>query len=74
MFFDWDALPDDLQLTLSRAALSRAVVTIATQAEVFADEIECGNVADRGGAEALRLFAAVIRIGALDELPTAGRA
>ena len=72
MFFDWDALPDDIQLTLSRAALSRAVVTIATQAEVFADEIECGNVADRGGAEALRLFAAVIRIGALDELPTAG--
>lgn len=74
MFFDWDALPDDLQLTLSRAALSRAVVTIASQAEEFADEIECGNVSDRGGAEALRLFAAVIRIGTIDELPTVGRA
>lgn len=72
MFFNWDALPDDLRLTLSRAALNRAVVTVAGQAEVFADEIECGNVSDRGGADVLRLFAAVICIGALDGLSTAG--
>lgn len=72
MFSAWDALPDELQLTLSRAALTRAVVTIASQAEVFADEMECGHVSDHGGADALRLFAAVIRVSALDELPTAG--
>ena len=57
----WDLLSDDLQLALAREALRRAVATIAGQAEVLAGEIEAGTLADRGGADALRLFAAVVR-------------
>jgi hypothetical protein len=41
---------------------------------VLADEIERGNLADHGGADALRLFAAVVRVGGKDELAAAGRA
>ena len=41
---------------------------------MFADEIECGNVPDRGGPDALRLFAAVVRVGGEDTLAPAGHA
>ena len=43
-------------------------------AEVLADEIEQGSLADRGGPEALRLFAAVVRVGGQDVLAAAGHA
>ena len=58
---DWDLLSDDLQLALSSAALRRAVDTIADQAELLAGEMEMGVLADRGGPDALRLLAAVVR-------------
>ncbi|MDE2007111.1 MAG: hypothetical protein KGI51_11130 [Rhodospirillales bacterium] len=58
---DWNALPDRLQLALTRAALSRAADTIAGQAEALAKEMEAGRLADRGGPDALRLLAAVVR-------------
>jgi hypothetical protein len=74
MYPDWNHLSEDLQIALSRAALSRAATTIAEQAEVLADEMECGALADRGGPEALRLFAAVVRLGDQDELVPAGHA
>jgi hypothetical protein len=74
VFLDWNLLPDDLQLALSREALSLAAAAIASQAEVLADEIECGNVSDRGGPDALRLFAAVVRVGGQDTLAPAGHA
>jgi hypothetical protein len=74
MFPDWKNLPDELQLALAHEALHRAAATIATQAEVFADEIESGNLADRGGPDALRLFAAVVRVGGADTLAPAGHA
>ena len=73
MFLDWNNLPDELQLTLAREALVRAADSVASQAEVLANEIECGNLADHGGADALRLFAAVVRAGGQHER-TAGRA
>ena len=57
----WDSLPDDLQLELAAQALLRAAETIAGQAECLAAEIEDGALADGGGADALRLLAAVIR-------------
>ena len=60
---DWHALSDDAQLILSRQAMRRAAETIATQAELLAGEIELGTLHDRGGAEALRLLAAVVRVG-----------
>ena len=70
---DWDSLPEAIQIALSRVALSRAAATIATQAEVLAREMECGTLADRGGPDALRLFAAVIRVSGKDEWPATGR-
>jgi hypothetical protein len=36
--------------------------------------MERGGVADRGGPDALRLFAAVVRIGGKDELAAVGHA
>ena len=74
MFADWNQLPEALQIALSREALRRASTTIAVQAEVLADEMECGGLADRGGPDALRLFAAVIRVSGQDELAPIGHA
>jgi hypothetical protein len=74
MFADWNSMPEDLQLALSREALSRAASLIASQAEVLAQEIESGTLDDRGGPDALRLFAAVVRVGGEDELAVAGHA
>lgn len=62
MLTDWNTLTDDAQLALSRAALTHAAQTIACQAELLADEIETGTLADRGGPDALRLLAAVVRV------------
>ena len=70
----WDELPDDLQVTLAREALTRAGAIIAVQAEALAEEIELGNIADRGGADALRLFAAILRRLSADPLPIVGMA
>ncbi|MDE2198562.1 MAG: hypothetical protein KGJ41_06025 [Rhodospirillales bacterium] len=61
MLQDWSALSDDIQLALSCEALLRAAETIAGQAEILAGEMESGGLADRGGPEALRLLAAVVR-------------
>ncbi len=61
MSADWNSLPDDLQLILSQEAMRRAADAIATQAEMLAGEMETGGLCDRGGPDALRLFAAVIR-------------
>lgn len=59
---DWNILSDETQLTLSRAALVLAVQTVADQAEMLAFEMENGGLSDRGGPDALRLFAAVLRV------------
>jgi hypothetical protein len=58
---DWHTLSNETQLTVARAALLRAAATIAGQAELLADEIENGAMSDPGGADALRLLAAVVR-------------
>ena len=67
-----NALSEPLQLALSREALHRAALTIATQAEVLATGIETGTLADRGGPEALRLLAAFVREGSVNTLGPAG--
>jgi hypothetical protein len=74
MRLDWNELSDDLQIALAREALSRAGAIIAAQAEVLAQEIELGNLVDRGGANALRLLAVILRGHAEDPLPPAGMA
>ncbi len=58
---DWNALAEDVQLALSREALRRAADTLAEHAELLAVEMEHGTLNDRGGPDALRLFAAVVR-------------
>lgn len=50
-----------LSQDVTRTAQRRAAEAIALQAEVLADEIEVGALADFGGPEALRLFAALVR-------------
>ena len=65
MIADWNVLPESLQVYLAQQAFSKATETIAGQAEVLAQEFEDGGLADRGGAEALRLMVAIVRaIGA----------
>jgi hypothetical protein len=74
MLSDWNALSDDLQLVLSREALLRAAETIAGQAEILAEEMETGGLADRGGPDALRLLAQVVRLSGRSKLTIAGHA
>lgn len=62
MISDWNVLSEDLQLVLSREALKRAAATVASQAETLACEMEAGVLADRGGPDALRLLAALMRL------------
>jgi len=70
---DWKHLPDELQLVLAREALRRAAETLAEHAELLAIEMEGGTLQDRGGPDALRLFASVVRATSLDSLGPAGR-
>jgi hypothetical protein len=74
MTTDWNFLSDELQLVLSQEALRRAGEIIAGQAEMLAGEIEHGFLIDRGGAEALRLLADVVRVTATEGLGQAGHA
>jgi len=74
MISEWDMLSDELQLALSRAALSRAAAELADRAYAMAQEIEVGQITDRGGAEALRLFAAILRIPGTIGFGTMGNA
>jgi hypothetical protein len=70
----WNTLPEDLQLVLSREALRRAAETLAEHAELLAEEMESGALSDRGGPDALRLFAAVVRATNEDSFGAVGHA
>jgi len=61
MLENWSVLTPGAQLALSRAALVHAADTIAGQAETLAQEMETGTLDDRGGPDALRLLAAIVR-------------
>ena len=71
---DWNTLSDELQLALSREAMRRAAETLAEHAELLATEMEDGVLRDRGGPDALRLFAAVVRATNQDAFATVGNA
>jgi hypothetical protein len=71
---DWNLLSDDAQLQLARDAMRRAAETVARHAELLAGEIESGAIADRGGPEALRLLARMIRLSGRDSDAPAGSA
>jgi hypothetical protein len=70
----WQTMPDDLQLVLAREALQRAAATLAEHAELLAREMEMGTLSDRGGPDALRLFAHVVRATAAEPGPQVGHA
>ena len=74
MFGDWNVLSENLQLALSREAMRHAAEKIAGQAEILAGEMENGGLADRGGPEAVRLLAMVVRVTGATELAPAGHA
>lgn len=67
-------MPDELQLVLAREALRRAAETLAEHAELLALEMEEGALRDRGGPDALRLFASVVRATSLDSMGPVGHA
>jgi hypothetical protein len=71
---NWQSLPDEMQLLLSREALRRAAETLADHAELLAEEMESGTLLDRGGPDALRLFAAVVRATNEDAFGPVGHA
>jgi hypothetical protein len=71
---EWNHLSDDLQIVLSREALRRAAETLADHAEILAREMEGGALLDRGGPDALRLFAAVVRSTNRDAFGEVGHA
>jgi len=71
---DWSLLSDDAQVELAREAMRRAAETIARHAELLADEIDSGAIADRGGPEALRLLARMVRLSGRDSEAPAGSA
>ncbi len=71
---DWNKMPDALQVVIAGSALQRAAETLARHAELLADEMDAGALADFGGADALRLFAAIARISGQGTLPVAGHA
>jgi hypothetical protein len=70
----WNTLPEDLQLLLSREALRRAAETLAEHADLLAEEMDRGTLSDRGGPDALRLFAAVVRATNSDAFGPVGNA
>lgn len=74
MLTDWNVLSDELQLALAREALRRAAEIIAGQAETLAGEMERGGLIDRGGPDALRLLAGVVRATGADAFGQIGHA
>lgn len=70
----WNTLPEELQLLLSREALRRAAETLAEHADLLAEEMDRGTLSDRGGPDALRLFAAVVRATNSDAFGPVGHA
>jgi hypothetical protein len=74
MLSDWNRLSETLQLVLAQEALMRAVETIAGHAETLANEMEAGGLEDRGGPDALRLLAAVVRVTGKESSSPAGHA
>ncbi len=71
---DWSLMSDELQLVVSREALRRASDIIAEQADLLAKEIDGGRLEDRGGADALRLLAAIVRLNTATAEPVVGHA
>ncbi len=62
-------MPEMLQTALAQQAMREAALIIAEQAELFSVQFSAGGLADRGAADALRLFAAMLRETTTESLP-----
>ena len=62
MISAWDQISEDCQLLLAQEAMQRACELVAARAEALAEEFDRGLIADRGGADALRLLARLVRL------------
>ena len=71
---EWQALPDALQAALAQQAMRQAALIIAEQAELFAVQFTAGTLTDRGAADGLRLFAALLRETTIATLAPVGSA
>lgn len=58
---EWHSLSEPLQLALAQQAMRQAAAIIADQAELFAVQFVTQTLADRGAADALKLFAVLLR-------------
>ncbi len=54
-------MSEPLQLALAQQAMRQASAIIADQAELFAVQFATATLADRGAADALKLFALLLR-------------
>jgi hypothetical protein len=58
---EWQALSEEMQLLLAQQAMRQAAQIVADQAELFAVQFTQRTLADRGAADALKLFAMLLR-------------
>jgi hypothetical protein len=58
---EWQLLSDETQLALAQQAMRQAAHIVAEQADLFAIQFTTRTLADRGAADALKLFAALLR-------------
>jgi hypothetical protein len=71
---EWQSLSDETQLALAQQAMRQAAKIIADQAELFAVQFQTKTLADRGAADALKLFAVLLRETSADCLRPMGNA
>lgn len=71
---EWHGISDELQLALAKQAMRRAAGIIADQADLFAIQFVTKTLQDRGAAEALKLFAILLRETSADCLRPIGNA
>ena len=58
---EWHLISEELQLVLANQAMRRASTIIADQADLLAVQFATAILQDRGAAEALKLFAVLLR-------------
>jgi hypothetical protein len=58
---EWHGISEELQLALAKQAMRQAAAIIADQADLFAVQFTTATLQDRGAADALKLFAVLLR-------------
>jgi len=71
---EWQSISDQLQVSLAQAAMRQASTIIADQAELFAVQFTSKTLQDRGAADALKLFAVLLRETSAECLRPVGNA